>query len=55
MKKVCFIIPNFFPIPATKGGAVETLVTNLINVNEKEHLIDFSCVCPYEEKAYEIH
>lgn len=54
MKKVCFIIPNFFPIPATKGGAVETLVTNLINVNEKEHLIDFSCVCPYEEKAYEI-
>lgn len=54
MKKVCFVIPNFFPIPATKGGAVETLVTNLINVNEEFHEIEISCICPYEENAYKI-
>ena len=36
MKKIVMIVPNCLPIPAVKGGAVETLVTHIINENEKE-------------------
>lgn len=52
MKKVCFILPNAFPVPAVKGGAVETLVESLIRENEKEKLVDITCVCIYDEEAY---
>ena len=33
---ICLIMPNVFPVPATKGGATETLITNLLNENEKK-------------------
>lgn len=54
MKKVCLIVPNVFPVPATKGGAVETLVTSLIEENEKNHKIDLTCISIWEEKAEQI-
>ena len=49
--RVCLIMPNVFPVPATKGGATETLMTNLLKENEKEGKIDFACVSVYEENA----
>ena len=36
MKKVAFVCPFMLPVPAIKGGAIETLVTYLINENEKK-------------------
>ena len=32
--KICVISPKGFPVPAIKGGAVETLITNFIDENE---------------------
>lgn len=52
--KICLILPNVFPIPATKDGAVETLVEDIINVNEKNKQLDITCISVYEEKAYEL-
>lgn len=49
--KICLIIPNVLPVPATKGGATEMLMTNLLKENEKSGLIDFTCVSVYEEEA----
>ncbi len=53
MKKICIILPEEFPVPATKGGAVETLVNSIIDENEKENKIEITCVARYEKKAYE--
>ncbi len=53
MKKVCFIIPHVFPVPAVKGGATEQLVTDFINMNEKYKKLDITIVTPYNVQAYE--
>ena len=52
MKRIVLIAPASLPIPATKGGAIETLVQHLIKENEKKHMIDFTVISPYEENAY---
>lgn len=52
--KVCFITPNVFPVPATKGGACETLVNNLIDENEKQKKLSIICVSVFEEEAYKL-
>lgn len=41
MIKCAIITPGFLPVPATQGGAVETLITNLIESNEKEKKFNF--------------
>lgn len=53
MLKVFVISPEFLPIPAIKGGAVETLLTYLIEENEKKKEIELTVVSPREgiEKA----
>lgn len=51
---ICLIVSNLFPIPATKGGAVETLVHNLLDENEIHQQVHFTCVSIFEEKAYEL-
>lgn len=46
MKKLAIISPGILPVPAINGGAVETLITYLIEGNEKKHCFDitlFSC------------
>lgn len=42
MVKVAFIGTKNFPIPDIRGGAIETLVTGIIDENEKRHLMDLS-------------
>lgn len=47
------VTSGFLPVPATKGGAVENLIVNLINENEKKHNLDFTIFSIYDEKAVE--
>lgn len=42
MKKVCFLVAGMFPIPAVCGGAVETLVQNIIDYNEIEPTLEIT-------------
>lgn len=51
--KVCLIMPNIFPVPATRGGACETLVNNIIDENEKKKEVEITCVSIFEKEAYE--
>lgn len=53
MKKICFITPNVFPVPAVKGGAVETLVEEIISENEKSNKLEITCFSSYDKKAFE--
>lgn len=51
MKKICMITPNFLPVPSVKGGAVETLVTNLIEQNEIGKKLDITVYSIYDSQA----
>lgn len=51
MKRIIFITPKEFPVPAVKGGAVETLLTNLIEENEVEKMAKFYVMSIFNEKA----
>lgn len=39
--KIAIITPGFLPVPAVEGGAVEVLITNLIEENEIKKLFEF--------------
>ena len=45
------ITSGFLPVPATKGGAVENLVENLLNENEKQGQINFNIFSVFDEDA----
>jgi glycosyltransferase involved in cell wall biosynthesis len=49
--KYAIIAPNNLPIPATKGGAIETLVQNFIEINEIEKKLDIIIFSDYEKDA----
>ncbi len=51
--KVLFITSGSQPMPATKGGAVETLVEGLLERNEIGKKFDFEVISIYDEKAVE--
>ena len=52
MKKViCLIVPKILPVPAVLGGAIETLVTLLLEENEKDNRVRFVVFSPYNENA----
>lgn len=53
MKKICIISPDGFPVPAVKGGAVETVINNFIDLNEKYNDLDIVCLSVYDKNAYE--
>ena len=42
--RVLLVPPPTLPVPAVQGGAVETLLTHLIEENEKQGLLDLLCV-----------
>ncbi len=56
MKRVAIIAPCILPVPASKGGAVEELITCIINQNEisKTFAIDLYTIADlsYELKSY---
>ena len=41
MKKIALVLPEVYPVPAVKGGAIEELVTILIEQNEIEKKAEF--------------
>lgn len=49
--KIVFIAAANLPIPSAKGGATETLVTNLIEQNEIEKKHDFIIFSPFDSDA----
>lgn len=54
MKKICLIAGNTLPVPAVKGGAVEELLTLLLEQNEREQkaeLVIFSMADQEAEEA----
>lgn len=53
-KKICLIPSFMLPIPNVKGGAIETLITNLIDENEINQKFEFTVVCLYDKQAKEM-
>jgi glycosyltransferase involved in cell wall biosynthesis len=55
MKTIYLAMPPYLPVPAVKGGAVETLAELFMDENEKQHRFDLVCFsvdCPEaREKA----
>lgn len=43
-----------YPVPATKGGAVSTLIESLISENNLKNLCDMTVISFYDQKAAEI-
>ena len=43
-----------YPVPASKGGAVSTLVESLIKINEKDKLVHFEVLSFWDKKAEEL-
>ncbi|MDD4850698.1 MAG: glycosyltransferase family 4 protein [Gemmiger sp.] len=41
--KILLIPPPELPVPAVRGGAVETLITHLIRENERQQKLEFVC------------
>lgn len=52
MKKVAIISSGYFPVPAVKGGAVETLIQMLADENENNKRVQLSIFTTFDEKAY---
>jgi len=51
MKTIFFNTSNVLPVPSVSGGATESLLTFLIEENEKRKLMNFIIHCKYSEKA----
>lgn len=51
--KLAVITSGFLPVPATRGGAVENLLVNILNENEKNKKIDFTIFSVFDEDAIE--
>lgn len=50
MKKICILCASDKPIPAVNGGAIETIIQNLIDENEKKQKFIFTVVTVFSEK-----
>lgn len=50
-KTIMLLPPMVFPIPAVGGGAVEQLITHLLDVNEVENRAKFIVVSKYDQQA----
>lgn len=48
--KLAIITPGFQPVPATKGGAIEQLITYTIMANERSHDFDIDLYTVYDKK-----
>ena len=43
-----------YPVPASKGGAVSTLVELLVEGNNRNQLVDMTLVSYFDKKAFEL-
>lgn len=51
MKRVCLVAPGELPVPATQGGAVETLITTLVKQNEINGDMKLTVAAPKDKKS----
>ena len=51
MKKICIVVPPNLPMPPVKGGAIETLMQYIADVNEIERKLDITFISLWDEKA----
>lgn len=54
MERVAIFITDSnggYPVPASKGGAVSTLVEQLVAENEKSNIVDMTIISTYDAKA----
>ena len=51
MKKIALVLPEAGPVPAVRGGAIEELLTILVEQNEIEHRVQFMVFCADNEQA----
>lgn len=51
--KIAIIGPSGLPVPAVKGGAIETLIDVIINENEKKSKLDIDIYTIYDKEAIE--
>lgn len=49
--KVAIVLGSQLPVPAVKGGAIETLVTNLVDQNEICKEIEMTVISSYDSQA----
>lgn len=52
MEKIAIITSGFLPVPASKGGAVENIVVNLLNENEKNNKMEFNIISIFDDISY---
>ena len=50
-KKIFLVSTMVLPLPDVEGGAIERLITMLIEQNEKYGLVDLVVISIYNEKA----
>lgn len=51
--KIALVTANMSPVPATRGGATETMLTHLLDVNEEKRNHQFFVYSTYESEAEE--
>lgn len=49
--RIALIVPSYLPIPSVRGGAIETLVDNLIYENEKHKKLNIVVYSVYDSEA----
>ena len=54
MKNVCIILPKGLPVPNVLGGAIETLVTDIIKENENQKKLNITCISIFNDNALEL-
>ena len=45
------IAPGLLPVPATQGGAIETLMTSIVNQNELYKELDLTVVTTFDDES----
>ena len=53
MKRICFVTSGSLPVPAVRGGAVEQLVQQLCEDNERAPKFEITCITKYNAEAIE--
>lgn len=49
--RIAIIAPSRLPVPATKGGAIETLINGLIDKNEERWNMEITVFTPFDKDA----
>ena len=51
--KILIVNPGGLPVPAVKGGAVQTLVDTIIKENDKKNKCELFSITPFDDNAFE--